>query len=219
MARLLRLNRKTVVKKIRLFAELERKYQGEFLDQTYLQKPLALVQFDDLETSEHTKCKPLSVSLAIDPTTRKILKFKVSSMPAKGHLAQISLRKYGKRIDERAKNWNELMSELKPFVEPTAQWTSDENPHYPAHLKRHFPDAEHIRVKGGRGANTGQQELKKLRFDPLFSLNHTCAMLRANMSRLVRKTWSTTKTKRGLIDHLSLYVSYHNQVLTPPIRS
>src|ERR1700735_2811728 len=36
LARLLRLNRKTVVKKIRLFAELERKYQSEFLDQTYL---------------------------------------------------------------------------------------------------------------------------------------------------------------------------------------
>jgi hypothetical protein len=140
-------------------------------------------------------------------------------MPAKGHLAAISRRKYGHRRDERPVAWNELMKELKPYVHPFAEWTSDENPHYPAHLKRHHPQAKHIQVKGGRGAITGQGELKKLRFDPLFSLNHTCAMLRANMNRLFRKTWSTTKTKRGLIDHLSLYVAYHNQALTPPIRS
>jgi transposase-like protein len=219
LARILKVNRKTVVKKIRLFAEIERAHQEEFLETTYLKKPLALVQFDDLETSEHTKCKPLSVSLAVDPATRKILKFKVSSMPAKGHLARISVLKYGKRSDERPKGWNELMSELRPYVQLEAEWTSDENPHYPAHLKRHHPQAKHIQVKGGRGAITGQGELKKLRFDPLFALNHTCAMLRANMNRLFRKTWSTTKTQRGLIDHLSLYVSYHNQVLTEPIRS
>jgi hypothetical protein len=39
-------------------------------------------------------------------------------------------------------------------------------------------------------------------------------MLRANMNRLFRKTWCTTKTPAGLIDHLSLYVGYHNRVLT-----
>jgi hypothetical protein len=215
----LRVNRKTVVRKIRLFAEQERVNQESFLNSTYVKKPLTQVQFDDLETSEHTKCKPLSVSLAVDPITRKILKFKVSSMPAKGLLAQISRRKYGHRKDERSIGWNELMKELKPYVHPEADWTSDENPHYPAHLKRHHPQAKHIQVKGGRGAITGQGELKKLRFDPIFSLNHTCAMLRANMNRLFRKTWSTTKTKRGLIDHLSLYVAYHNQVLTEPVRS
>jgi hypothetical protein len=219
MARILRVDRKTIVKKIRLFSELDRKKQQKFLDSTYRSKPLAFVQFDDLETSEHTKCKPLSVTLAVDPNSRKILKFKVSSMPAKGHLAEISRKKYGYRVDQRPENWSQFMEELKPYVKSDAEWTSDENPQYPAHLKRHYPQAKHTRVKGGRGAITGQGELKKLKFDPLFSLNHTCAMLRANMNRLFRRTWSTTKTTRGLIDHLSMYVVYHNQVLTRPIHS
>jgi hypothetical protein len=39
-------------------------------------------------------------------------------------------------------------------------------------------------------------------------------MLRANLNRLFRKTWCTTKNKQGLIDHLSLYVEFHNRVLT-----
>ena len=213
----LKVTRKTVVRKIRMLAELKRRTHEEFLKTTYQTRPLSEIQFDDLETSEHTKCKPLSVTLAVDPKTRKILKFTVSSMPAKGHLAAISRRKYGYRIDERPEKRDQFMKELIPFVTAECTWTSDENPFYPAPLKRHHPTAQHVRVKGGRGAITGQGELKKLRFDPLFALNHTCAMLRANMSRLFRRTWNTTKNKKGLIDHLSLYISYHNQFLTPPI--
>jgi len=216
---LLHLNRKTVVRKIRFLAAQERIKQYDFLESHYRNNPLCEIQFDDLETSEHTKCKPLSVSLAVDPKTRKILKFQVASMPAKGLLASLSRRKYGRRTDERPKKWDLLMSELVPYVRPDCTWTSDENPHYPFHLKRYHPGATHIQVRGGRGAVTGQGELKKLRFDPLFSLNHTCAMLRANMNRLFRRTWCTTKNRQGLIDHLTLYVSYHNRVLTPPIRS
>ena len=215
LALVLSLNRKTVVRKIRFLAVLERKKQDALLDSHYRANPLSQIQFDDLETSEHTKCKPLSVTLAVDPKTRKILKFQVASMPAKGHLAEISRRKYGYRVDERPKTWNALMRELIPYVKPGCTWTSDENPHYPHILRKHHPRAIHIQTKGGRGSHTGQGELKKLRFDPLFSLNHTCAMLRANLNRLFRKTWCTTKTKQGLIDHLSLYVSFHNRVLTP----
>jgi hypothetical protein len=219
MALLLGVSRKTVVRKIRLFSEIESTRQREFLEENFSQQPLKFIQFDDLETSEHTKCKPLSVSLAVEPKTRKILSFKVSSMPARGHLAEISRRKYGRRIDERPLAWDQMMKELIPYVEPTAQWKSDENPHYPRHLKRHHPLSQHIRYKGGRGAITGQGELKKLKFDPLFSLNHSCAMLRANLNRLFRRTWCTTKTKQGLIDHLNLYVAFHNRELTPSIRS
>jgi transposase-like protein len=213
---ILRVNRKTVVRKIRFLAHEARKRHEVFLETHYKDRPLTKIQFDDLETSEHTKCKPLSVTLAVDPETRKILKFQVSRMSARGPLAAISRRKYGYRADERPQAWDQLMRELTSYVTPDCHWTSDENPHYPSHLKRHHPGAKHNRVPGGRGAITGQGELKKLRFDPLFSLNHTCAMLRANMNRLFRRTWCTTKNRQGLIDHLSLYVSFHNHVLTPP---
>jgi hypothetical protein len=214
MARLLEVNSKTIVRKFRLLAERERALHENSLRTHYLEAPLSKVQFDDLETSEHTKCKPLSVSLAIDPRTRKILKFKVAAMPARGHLAIIARKKYGKRPDKRGPQWDAMMRELIPFVTSTCEWTSDENPHYPIYLKRHHPWAHHVQVKGGRGAITGQGELKKLKFDPLFALNHTCAMLRANMNRLFRRTWCTTKNQQGLLDHLSLYVAYHNRVLT-----
>ena len=216
-AKLLSVDRKTVVRRFRFLAEQARTNHREWLKQ-YERKPLDSIQFDDLETSEHTKCKPLSVALAVDPTHRKILHFHVSRMPAKGRIAEVARRRYGPRKDERPVGWNLLMQDLKPHVTRDAKFTSDDNPHYPKYVFLHHPGVTHKTVKGGRGAIVGQGELKKLKFDPLFSLNHTCAMLRANMNRLFRRTWCTTKTVQGLVDHLSLYVSYHNLELTTQVQ-
>lgn len=212
-AHLLKVNPKTVVRRFRFLAQQARLQHLKWLEQLPL-KSLSLVQFDDLETSEHSKCKPLSVALAVDPQSRKILSFQVSQMPAKGLLTRRAIKKYGYRRDERALGWEALMQSLVPLVRTDAEFLSDENPHYPKYVRKHHPEVKHNRVKGGRGCISGQGELKKLRFDPLFALNHTCAMLRANLNRLFRKTWCTTKTRRGLEDHLALYVCFHNRVLT-----
>jgi hypothetical protein len=212
VAQLLKINRKTVVRKFRFLSKIGVIENAKLIKSQY-QGSLKLIQFDDLETSEHTKCKPLSVALAVDPTTRIILGFKVSQMPAKGHLAEIARKKYGYRPDHRSEGWSDFMLSLKPIAHPNAKFTSDENPHYPALIKKHFPESQHVTVKGKRGSLSGQGELKKIGFDPIFALNHTCAMLRANMNRLLRRTWCTTKNKQGLIDHLSLYVNYHNRLL------
>jgi hypothetical protein len=135
-------------------------------------------------------------------------------MPAKGHLAKISIQKYGHRPDDRPKGWDSMIMKLKETVSAVGIFSSDENPHYPKFLKRHFPQALHLPYVGARGSITGSGELKKIRFDPLFALNHSCAMLRANLNRLFRRTWCTTKTLRGLTDHLSIYVDFHNRFLT-----
>ena len=217
-AKILRVNVKTVVRRFRYLAQQERLRHDQWLRKNYENSKLDLIQFDDLETAEHTKCKPLSVSLAVDPKTRKILSFQVSQMPAKGLLVRTAMKKYGYRKDERPQGWDRMMKDLVSIVSPDATWKSDQNPHYPRFLLKHHPQAVHKTVKGGRGSVSGQGELKKLVFDPLFALNHTCAMLRANLNRLFRRTWCITKNKQGLIDHLSIYVTYHNLVLTQSLR-
>ena len=210
---LLGVARSTISRRFQYLGSRSRKANKNLMNY-YTHNPAIEIQFDDLETHEHTKCKPLSVALAVDAKTRKILGFQVSRMPAKGRLSKISLKKYSPRPDERARGWRDLLSSLKSYVTQTATITTDDNPHYPKMVRLQFPKAIHVRVKGGRGSSTGQGELKKLKFDPLFSLNHTCAMLRANLNRLFRKTWCTTKTIKGLIDHLSIYVAFHNRRLT-----
>ena len=207
---LLGIHRVTVSRKLAFLARLARERQGKFLGS----RPKARhVQFDDLITLEHTKCKPLAISVAVEASTRLILGFAVSRIPASGHLADISRRKYGKRPNERPKGLRKMFGEIRGYLHPSAAFRSDEDPLYAAVLKREFPGAEHLRHAGGRGCVTGQGELKRLRFDPLFSLNHTCAMLRANINRLFRRTWCTTKKPERLEQHLAIYVDFHNRVL------
>jgi hypothetical protein len=208
-ARLLRIHRITVASRVILFGTRSRE---ELLFETAFSNVIEL-QFDDMETYEHTKCKPLSVTLAVEGRTRRILGFRVGQMSAKGLLVKKALKKYGPRRDERSKNRKDLFKELQPVVNSGTIIKSDSNPYYTDDVKSHFPDCTHIAYLGKRGAITGQGELKKTVFDPIFSLNHTCAMYRDNLKCLARKTWCTTKKKERLADRLAIYAVYHNRHL------
>ncbi len=211
IARTLNLNRKTVVRK---FLFLAQKEEEKFRAYNRSQ-PLAMeVEFDDLETFEHTKLKPLSVTLMVEYKTRRILDFEVSQMPAKGHLAKKAIKKYGYRKDRRSHGRKKLFERARSLIQPNTLLRSDSNPHYGPDVRRYFPNASYETVLGGRGAVTGQGELKKLKWDPIFSLNHTCAMMRANINRLFRKTWCTTKKRGRLRAHLMIYAASHNQRLS-----
>lgn len=180
------------------------------LDETNFESPVVeVLEFDDLETYEHTKLKPLSVICAVEAKTRKILALGVARMPAKGKLASVSVAKYGKRVDERSRVRRELFSKLQKFIHPKAVIKSDESSHYRRDLRKFFPDADHQTFKGRKSTSAGLGELKK-GFDPIFSINHTFAMMRANVNRLFRRTWNTTKRPDRLEAHLYLYAVYHN---------
>ena len=134
-------------------------------------------------------------------------------------MAKKAFKRYGFRRDERALARKLLFQELAPVVARGAAIRSDSNPYYKNDVKRHFPTCQHLTCIGTRGAITGQGELKKIKFDPLFSLNHTYAMFRANIVRLIRKTWCTTKKKERLEDHLAIYAVYHNAHLKNKIKA
>ena len=203
----LNLNRKTIVRKFLFLAGLSKLIIAEMNFHLPIAKAM---EFDDLETFEHTKCKPLSVTIAVESKTRRILSFRVSQMPAKGLLAANSRKKYGARADHRPKARESLFQQIKEHIMPGAQIKSDKNPHYIKDVERHFPQSEHKTFKGRKAAVTGQGELKCGGFDPLFSLNHTCAKMRDDLKRLTRRTWCTTKKLDRLDMHLSLFTLRHN---------
>jgi hypothetical protein len=211
-ARILRINHKTVARKLRFLGatcqEMNPDHVKNYAEAT-------TIQFDELHTIEHTKLKPLSVAVAVSKNDRKILGFQVSRMPATGHLASISRNKYGKRQDERRNGMCRLFDDLSQLLSPDITISSDECPFYLGVVKKYFPTANYNQYLGKKGCVAGQGELKKTVFDPIFSMNHTFAMLRANISRLIRKTWNTTKKIDALIDHLNIYVWMHNTKRTP----
>ena len=207
IAMLLNVHRITVVRKFRFLAD-------KIKQSTELLENVEEIQFDHMETLEHTKLKPVAILVVVDKKTRKILSAKASQMPSKGLLVKKSLQKYGKRKDDRAKVMKEVFSDLKQKYTNIQKIESDESPHYQTLVHHYFTGVNYKQYKGRRGCVTGQGELKAGGKDPLFSLNHTCAMFRANINRLFRRTWCTTKVISELQRHLDLYAYYHNTYLT-----
>jgi transposase-like protein len=210
IALLLKLNRKTVARKLIFLGLQARKFNYNFRKNL---SPVMHWQFDDMETFEHTKLKPLSVTLAVEKKTRVLLAIEVSKMPAKGLLAKKSVKKYGIRKDERQSARKRVFLRMQEITHPECKIESDENPHYSADVREYFPRASYQQYPGGRGSLSGGGELKKLKHDPLFSLNHTCAMIRSNINRFLRKTWCTTKKAQNAEHHLQIYMKFHNTKL------
>ena len=122
-------------------------------------------------------------------------------------------RKYGPRPDQSPEARHALFEALTRTVSPTALIETDQHSHYPVLTRAHFPAATHRRYKGAKGCVTGQGEMKKLAFDPLFAINHTLAMFRDRIKRLTRRTWCTTKRADRLSDLIAIYIDYHRQKL------
>jgi len=169
------------------------------------------IVFDEMETFEHSKCKPLSIAVAVEERTRRIVAAEVAQMPAKGRLAATSRRKYGYRADHRPAALKSLCRAILAANPSVRTVKSDESPRYPTIVRRHLKGVKHMTYKGLRGCVVGQGELKASGRDPLFSLNHTCAMFRDNIKRLSRRTWCTTKRPDRLQSLVDLYVWHHNE--------
>jgi len=180
------------------------------------------VIFDDMETFEHTKCKPISVSLAVAASSRQVIAISAAEMPAKSTLAKRAVKRYGPRADNRPESLRRVLNEVKRLCPNLTLLKSDCWPKYPVIVKevfgKHMPHEQH---KGRRGCVVGQGELKRGGRDPLFALNHTCAMFRDRIKRLSRRTWCTTKKIERLRHLLNIYAWWHNRMLAPirgPIR-
>lgn len=204
----LKIHRDTVARLLIATAKEARRQNQKVLANS---KPRVVV-FDEIETFEHTKCKPVSIVVAVEEGTRKILTFEAAQMPAKGHLAEVSRRKYGYRADHRPAALRKALATISKF-ESLVLIKSDESPRYPKYLKECLPGIPHVTFKGRRGCVVGQGELKRGGFDPLFSLNHTCARVRDLIKRLSRRTWCTTKLIERLQMFLDIFMCHFNRRL------
>lgn len=212
-ALLQKISRTTVERKLVYLAKVSRLSQEKFRES--LKNKITHVQFDDLITIEHTKLKPVTVSVAVDAKNRFIVGAKAARIGAFGHLAVLSIKKYGKRKNEHKKALKELFESFAPTLIDKPNLKSDEHHFYPAFVKKYSPTATYETFKSERSAVAGQGELKKVRHDPLFAINHCLAFFRANVNRLFRKTWCTTKKLEKLQMHLDIFIDYFNCVYLP----
>jgi len=162
----------------------------------------SFIQFDDMESVEHTKLKPVMVTLAVRAKTGQIIDARVGSITCK-HRKADSEHRYGKRSDDRTRVRREVLESVALCAKPGATVVTDGLRYYRKLITEIVPGATHKPYKSrGRRNERG--------FDPLFRLNHTCAKLRADIARLRRKTWCISKLASRLQDHLYLYIAWQN---------
>ena len=81
IARVLGVNRKTVTKYFRENAEIARQENEKRLGKDLM---TSYVQFDQLETYEHTKRKPVGIQISIRWKTGEIISAKAGYIPVRG---------------------------------------------------------------------------------------------------------------------------------------
>ena len=212
IGRILRIDKDTVARRLVLLAEEARYREGL---RAAAAPRAGTVQFDDLITFEHSKLKPLSVTVMCDADRWRILGCSVAQIPASGLLAAKARKKYGPRPDKSIKARNDLIKRTAQNITAKATIVTDQHRDYPGIIRRHLPEAQHIAHKSLKSAVVGQGELKKSGKDPLFCINHQLAMLRANISRLFRRSWNTTKRTDRLEDHLCVFIDDYNRFRQP----
>ena len=208
-------DRKTVARKIVFLAAQARLKSAAWLSQQPL---FSHVQWDELISFEHTRLKPLSVAVMSSVQHRCIIGFGVAQIPASGVIAERSREKYGRRTNRSGPMRKRVLTDVAQQLTEKVLIESDEHPRYANEIKKVLPDAVHVQHRSVRGSLTGQGELKRTGYDPLFGINHTLAMMRDNIKRFARKTWCTTKRVDALTDVLAIYMHYHNTVLIPEIK-
>ncbi len=179
-------------------------------------RPSDAIILDEMESFEHTKCKPLTIPLVVEDKSRLILSLRVGAIAAKGPLAEVSRLKYGLRVCQRKQVVADVIDDVKNCLKSSSIIKTDKSPHYCRPLKSVFPKNVIKTYKGRKARENGLGELKKGGFDPIFSLNHTAAMIRDNLKRMARKTWATTKKAANLELALFMYAWAHNLRILDP---
>ncbi len=198
---LLKIARLTVSRKFTFMARAARRAHLRFLADGKIKS--SYVQFDEMETFERTRLKPVSIALAVRARTGQIICARVAAMNCHGHMAGVSQKLYGPRVDTRGRACDNVLKTVSSVAKKLITVATDGKAAYGPLIKKAMPHARHKVVVGGRKRVRGAP-------DPLFRLNHTCAKIRADLSRMARKTWSTTKRMWALQYHLDLYIAFNN---------
>ncbi len=205
MALLLQVNRKTIVRKFLFLALQARRVHEERVRSGKFK--IHRAELDEMETFEHTRLKPLSIALAVDPGSTDIVDMRQAQLGYKGPLAGLAFKKYGPRENKSHLAVEKVLSTIALCAERELTILTDKNPSYRRRIKSAIPHAVHVPT---RCVIAEIKTDRKNYNDPLFTLNFTCANVRGDLSRMVRRTWVTTKKPERLQAHLDLYIAWRN---------
>ena len=194
IARALNTTLKTVLKyflensNVSRYKNLKRLEQGDIVT-TY-------VQFDELETFEHTKKRPLGVECSIRAKTGQIISTKVCTIPVKALAVSKYYTQHWNKNINRESAITDMLLETKKALSDEFSTIACDNAKQPVSIAKKIFKKENIQVYNSYSQNK--------------RIDLTFLKMRQDISRLRRKTLATTKKRENLQKHLDLYTDYHN---------
>jgi hypothetical protein len=214
-ARILRCTRRTVARRLELLGLHCRSFHRRMLARNRLHGGLqGPFQLDELETFEHSRrLAPVTLPILIGRRSYFIVDLETAPLPCRGGLSPADRRRkevrearFGpRRSGSRQAVFNcfKTLAEVRSPLGPL-EIETDRKASYPGILREHFGDkVAHVRTSS---------KVKRDYLNPLFPINHTLAMARDGISRLVRRNWGASKKRECLGWHAWIWAAWRNYV-------
>jgi hypothetical protein len=215
-ARTLACTRKTVRHRLLLLARHSKAFHVAVLERVRRKGGLTgEFQLDELETYEHSRrLAPVTMPVLIEQHSYFVVHVEAAALPARGNLRPADLEKKrqrekvsGPRRGGSRQAVDRCFEVLGRCVTPGRRVpvATDRKSSYGPLLAR--------RLSGVCAHARHSSTAERTRLNPLFQINHTLAMMRDGLSRLVRRTWAASKQRQWLAVHAWVWIAYRNYIL------
>ena len=214
-ARILGCTRKTVAHRLQLLGEHCRDFHLQRLALARERGGLrGVFQLDELETFEHSRrLAPVTMPVLIERKSFFLVDLESAALPCRGRLSERDrLRKAEREREHGVRRSGSREAVLKCFEtlarhharHGPVRVQTDKKSSYQTILARRFG----TRLEHERHSSKAKRDYA----NPLFPINHTLAMMRDGISRLVRRTWAASKLRARLERHAWIWVVWRNYV-------
>ena len=214
-ARILGCSRKTVARRLLLLGDHCHRFHQWRLERARTAGGISgTFQLDELETFEHSRrLAPVTMPVLIHRKSYFIVDLECAPLPCRGGLSELDRKKKAEREARDGvrrsgsrkaveKCLNTLAATCSRSRRPWVQ--TDRKATYRPIISRAF---------GGEILHDRCSSMMRRDYrNPLFPINHTLAMMRDGISRLVRRSWGASKLRERLERHAWIWVVWRNYV-------
>lgn len=204
---LLGVNRKTLANRILTHGRHFRQAHEKLIKETnYFWG--ARFSFDEMESKIGSKYYPVSIAIAVNEDSGRIIDIQVARMPLKGRVLEAAQREgetIPKQVDQRDFARTNVLTAVSIVSNGRAEIITDGLPAYKSIISQTNKESTHLiasRIASDEGGHDN---------DPMFWLNHVCARIRADMARMGRRSWTFSRSLKALQAHLDMFMEFFNR--------
>jgi len=214
-ARTLGCTRRTVAHRLALLGAHCREFHADVLERARRAGGIGGVfQLDELETFEHSRrLRPLTVPVLVERKSYFVLHAACAPLPVRGGLSAAYCRRKAAEEERHGKRKSGSVVVVRESFECLARVHRCQGPVMVQTDRKTSYMTSLARIFGGRLRHERHSsKAPRTHGNPLFPINHTLAMMRDGVSRLVRRSWAAAKLRQRLATHLWIWIAYRNYV-------